>query len=177
MEQAGQRRMPPLRRPRVLRVAVLLLLLTAVACAGPAGHRAPLTPSSVHGVPASRLARLARCVDITRWLWAVSDAMPKDATPKDATLAHFGTYMGDDDLALIHQLGFRCVRLSIEPDLLYRKATPQAPDTVTLGYVDAAVKRLLAHDLAVIVDLHDDHPDKPFEHDPDYASGYVMFWQ
>src|SRR5260370_7763230 len=147
MDQVGERRMPPLGIPRVLGASVLLQLLTAVACAGPAGQRAPLTPPAVHGVPASRLARLARCVDITRWFWAVSDAMPKDATPKDATLAHFGTYMGDDDLALIHQLGFRCVRLSIEPDLLYRKATPHAPDTVTLRYVHAPSKRLLPHHL------------------------------
>jgi endoglucanase len=180
MEQTGRRSMPPLRRTRVLRVAVLLLLLTttSVACAWPGGQRAPLTHSSaVHGVPASRLARLAHRVDITHWFWAVSDTTPKDVPLQDATLAHFGTYMGDTDLKLIHRLGFRCVRLSIEPDLLYHKATPQAPDTVTLGYIDAAVRRLLAHDLAVIVDLHDDQPDKPFEHDPDYASGYAVFWQ
>jgi endoglucanase len=161
---------PPTSRPRALYVAVLLLLLNAtLACAIPG--RQPPSPAH-HGVPTSRLARLARCVDITRWFWAVSDTTPPEAVP-----AHFAMYLGDADLDLIHQLGFRCVRLSIEPNLLYHKATPQVPDADTLAFVDAAVKHLLGHDLAVIVDLHDDHPDKPFEHDPDYASGYVVFWQ
>jgi aryl-phospho-beta-D-glucosidase BglC (GH1 family) len=150
---------------------IALLLLTAAACAQ------PLTKPPAHGVPAARLARLARCVDITRWFWEVDDVIPKDAVEPHATLAHFESYLGDADLGLIHQLGFRCVRLSIEPNLLYHKATPQAPDAAMLVYVDDAVRRLLAHDLAVVVDIHDDHPDKPFEHDPDYASGYLLFWQ
>jgi aryl-phospho-beta-D-glucosidase BglC (GH1 family) len=159
-------------RSRLPHVAVLLLLLAPVACAPSRAHSPPRSGAAVQGVPAARLARLARCVDITRWFWGVSDV-----APLEALTTHFATYMGDEDLALIHRLGFRCVRLSIEPDLLYHKATPAVPDAVTLGYVDTAAKRLLAHDLAVIVDLHDDHPEKPFEHDPDYASGYAELWQ
>jgi endoglucanase len=159
--------------PHLPHFAVLLLLLfTAAACAPSPADPTPRIQASVHGVPAARLARLARCVDIARWFWAVSDP-----ASTDALATHYATYMRDGDLELIHQLGFRCVRLSIEPTLLYNKATPAVPDAVTLGYVDTAVKRLLAHDLAVIVDMHDDHPEKPFEHDPDYASGYVVFWQ
>jgi endoglucanase len=49
------------------------------------------------------------------------------------------------------------------------------PDPVMLGYVDAAVNRLIAHDLAVVVDMHDD-PAKPLEQDPDYARGFATFW-
>src|SRR5215469_8101737 len=169
--------MPKTRSPCALRTMIVLLLLTATACAQPLEQHTQLTTSSAHGVPAARLARLARCVDITRWFWGVGDAIPKDAVEPEATLAQFRSYMGDADLRLIHQLGFRCVRLSIEPDLLYHKATPQVPDAFILGYVDAAIRRLLAHDLAVVVDLHDDHPEKPFEHDPDYASGYLQFWK
>jgi endoglucanase len=183
MQHAGQSMMPKRRNPHVLRTVTVLVLLIATACTAcalPGKQRTPLTTSlahGVHGVPAARLARLARCVDITRWFWAVGDVIPKDAVEPNATLAHYGSYLGDADLRLIHQLGFRCVRLSIEPDLLYHKATPQVPDPVMLTYVDEAARRLLAHDLAVVVDLHDDHPDKPFEHDPDYASGYLLFWQ
>lgn len=169
--------MPNMRNPHALRTLIVLLLLTATACAQPLEPHTPQTSPSAYGVPAARLARLARCVDITRWFWEVGDVIPKNAVEPDATLAHFGSYLGDADLGLIHQLGFRCVRLSIEPTLLYHKATPQVPDAAMLGYVDGAVRRLLAHDLAVVVDLHDDHPEKPFEHDPDYASGYLQFWQ
>ena len=145
--------------------AALLLLITAAACAQPSARSTQPTSSSAKGVPASRLARLGRCADITRWFWQVSDPTPQ----------YFTSYMGDADLALIRRLGFQCVRLSIDPGLLYHKATPDTPDPATLGYVDAAVNRLNAHDLAVVVDLHDD-PEKPLEEDPDYASGYATFW-
>lgn len=141
------------------------LLLSTTACAPPSGHHTQPTTPSATGVPASRLARLARCADITRWFWEVSDPSPE----------YFTSYMGDGDLALIRSLGFTCVRLSIDPDLLYHKATPDMPDPVMLGYVDTAVNRLLAHDLAVIIDLHDD-PQKPLEEDPDYARGFAIFW-
>jgi endoglucanase len=147
----------------VLHALAALLLLTVVACAPP---WAPSTRPPSAGVPAPRLARLARCVDIAHWFWGVGDT----------TSDHFSTYMRNGDLELIHQLGFRCVRLSIDPNLIYHKATPGVPDSVMLGYVDSAVKRLLAHDLAVIIDLHDD-PDKPLEQDLDYAQGFVTFWQ
>jgi hypothetical protein len=144
----------------------VVLLVAVGACAPLPGPAAPPVRASVEGVPAARLARLARCVDIAHWFWGVSDATP----------GHFAAYLGDGDLELIHQLGFRCVRLSIDPGLLYSKATPGTPDPTMLGYVDAAADRLLAHDLAVIVDLHDD-PEKPVEQDPDYARGFVVFWR
>jgi endoglucanase len=159
--------MDPMRASRRLHVALLILLIAISACALPPGQPTQLTRSSSKGVAASRLARLARCVDITRWFWAVNDTTPQ----------HFTRYIGNDDLELIHQLGFRCVRLSIEPSLLYNKATPTLPDPIMLGYIDSAANRLLANDLAVIIDLHDDHPEKPLEHDPDYASGFVVFWR
>lgn len=150
---------------RFLCVAASLLLITAVACARPSAHATQPAPPPAKGVPVSRLARLARCADITRWFWEVSDPTPE----------HFTSYIGDADLALIHRLGFQCVRLSIDPGLIYRKATPDTPDPAMLGYVDAAVNRLNAHNLAVVVDLHDD-PLKPLEEDPDYASGFAVFW-
>src|SRR5262249_48813308 len=112
-------------------LATVVLLITVSACATPQGHPATSVQSSVQGVAASRLARLARCADITRWFWQVSDA----------TERHYLTYMRDSDLDLLHRLGFTCVRLSIEPGSLYQKATPTAPDHVMLGYIDTAVNR------------------------------------
>src|SRR5260221_11396729 len=175
MRQARQTGMPlsGTQSSRLWHAAVLMvMLLAAVGCEQSPAQPSSLPKASVQGVPAARLARLARGGDITRWFWAVGDVTPQQPLP-----VHFATYMGDGDLELIHRLGFRCVRLSIEPTLLFQKATPTAVDTATLGYIDTAVKRLMAHDLAVIVDMHDDHPEKPFEHDPDYAAGLALFWQ
>lgn len=158
--------MPHTSKHRILHAMAVLLLLSVAACTAPWQRTATSSQLPRAGVPASRLARLARCVDVTRWFWAVSDFTP----------LHFTSYLGNEDLELIHRLGFRCVRLSIDPDLIYHKATPSVPDPAMLRYVDGAVKRVQAHDLAVIIDLHDD-PAKPLEQDPDYAKGFVTFWQ
>lgn len=158
--------MPHTRTHRIAHVMTVLLLVTVVACASPSQHGATSAHMPSAGVPPARLARLARCVDIARWFWEVSDATP----------LHFTAYLGNGDLELIRQLGFRCVRLSIDPNLIFQKAAPSVLDPVMLGYIDGAVQRIQAHDLAVIIDLHDD-PEKPLEQDPDYASGFVTFWQ
>src|SRR5258705_5942313 len=174
MRQARQTRMSLTRRrsSRLSHVAILIVLLLAAAGCEQSPAQPPSLPqASLKGVPAGRLARLARCVDITRWFWAVGDVAPQQPLP-----THFATYMGDGDLELIHQLGFRCVRLSIEPTLLFQKARPTTVDAATLGYIDTAVKRLMAHDLRVIVDMHDYTPENLAKHDPDYAAGFAMFW-
>src|SRR5215831_13582998 len=99
MRQARQTGTSPARRNSSLlpHVAVLMLLLiTAAGCAQLPAHspsEAQRAPALVEGVPAARLARLARCVDITRWFWAVGDAAPNEALP-----THFATYMSDGDL-------------------------------------------------------------------------------
>ena len=150
----------------LLSSALIVLLLTLLVACVPAPADGPAQRQPVSGVPSARLARLSRCVDIARWFWELSDTSSQ----------HFMTYLSDSDLALIHQLGFTCVRLSIDPNLIYHKVSPSTPDAIMLGYVDNAARRLLAHDLAVIIDMHDD-PDKPLEMDPDWAAGFVPFWR
>lgn len=151
--------------PLLVGAHVVVLLGILVACAPAPFNDAAQRPSPT-GVPAARLARLARCVDVARWFWEVSDPSPH----------HFTSYLSDSDLALIHQLGFTCVRLSVDPNLIYHKASPSKPDRTVLTYVDDAVRRFLAHDLGVIIDIHDD-PDKPLETDPDWAAGFAQFWR
>src|SRR5258706_14179964 len=109
MRQARQTGMSLTRSSRLSHVAILMVLLfTAVGCAQSPAEPSSLPKASVQGVPAARLARLARCVDITRWFWAVGDVTPQQPLP-----VHDASYMGHADLELIHRLGFRFVRLSI----------------------------------------------------------------
>jgi endoglucanase len=158
--------MPRTKHHHALSALIALLLFSIAACSLP-WQPAPSPPRMPRaGVPAARLARLARCVDITRWFWEVGDTSPE----------HFTSYLRDGELDFIHRLGFSCVRLSIDPNLIYDKATPNTPNPVMLGYVDGAVKRLQAHDLAVVIDLHAD-PEKLLEKDPDYARGFEPFWR
>ncbi len=123
-------------------------------------------PASANGVPESRLTRLTRGINITRWF---------ALDPDNAAASHFTGYLGDDDLQLIHDLGFRFVRLAIDPGALYHPETPTRPDPTMLGYIDAALDRFFAHDLAAIVDIHY-IGKQPFEQDAGYVDGYVLFW-
>src|SRR5258708_40144756 len=126
MRQARQTGMSVTRRSssRLSHVAILMVLLfAAVGCAQSPAQPSSLPQASVQGVPAARLARLARCVDITRWFWAVGDVAPQQPLP-----THFAMYMGDGDLELIHRLRVRCVRPSIAPTLLFQKAKPTSGD-------------------------------------------------
>jgi hypothetical protein len=72
-------------------------------------------------------------------------------------------------------MGFRVVRLAVDPKYLHRRASPGALNPAVLADLDSAVDRLLAHDIAVIV--------TPFPHDRRLledsarAAGFVRFWE
>lgn len=59
-----------------------------------------------------------------------------------------------EELARLRDLGFSFVRLPVKPWLLFDDADPGRPDPAMLAVLDQAIARVLAADLAVIVDLH-----------------------
>jgi hypothetical protein len=117
----------------------------------------------VAGVPAARLARLNRGVNVTRWFREWGRKPP------------FADSLSDADLATIRALGFRVLRLGVDPQYLQRAGEPGLLDSVALADLDSAIDRLLARDLAVIV--------TPFPHDrfllqdSARAAGFVRFWE
>ena len=138
-------------------------VVLAVAALGCGGAPSPRPPEPVAGVPAERLARLRYGVNLTRWFneWG--------RKPR------FTDHFSDADLAAIRALGFRVVRLAVDPQYLYRPDKPGLLEPAVLADLDSAVDRLLAHDLAVIV--------TPFPHDRFLlqdsvrAAGFVRFWE
>lgn len=96
------------------------------------------------GVSDERFARLAKGVNITRWFW-LND---------DQSAGHYRDYVSDAQLEAIRAAGFTHVRLVIEPLYLFDLNAPDDPDRVMLDAIEAAVERILSHDLAVIVDIH-----------------------
>lgn len=113
-------------------IVVLLFLLPLLSAARDAG------------VAQTRIDRLAKGVNVTRWFWL----------SEDTSAEHYRTYLSDAQMQAIRSAGFRHVRLPIEPKLLLDEYHPTELDADLTGYLKDAVRRFIAHDLAVIVDIH-----------------------
>ncbi len=116
-------------------------------------------------VPPQRLVHLSKSVNITRWFWY----------PEGSGADYFKSYITDDDLTLLRSMGVLSVRLVISPTFFYQVDKPTELNPAMIGYLDSAVDRLLAHDLAVVIDMHDQEKDL-WEKNPAYVEGFLQFW-
>jgi hypothetical protein len=142
-----------------MNVIVALAAVVAVLAA------IPVAESAGPGVPAGRLERLSKGANITQWFQAYR--------PVDAS--HYRNYMSDDELKLIRSLGLRHVRLCFSPQFLYDPATPSKPLAENLAMFEEGIRRILAQDLAVVVDPH--NTDRRRDGDPNWLQGYPIFWE
>jgi len=126
----------------------------------------PTPPAPLTRVPATRIERLSKAVNITRWFW-----FPEGSGPD-----YFENYMTDADLTLIRDMGVLSVRLVISPTYFYQVDTPATLNPAMIGFLDKAVDRILAQDLAVVIDMHDQDKDA-WERNPQYVDGFMVFWQ
>src|ERR1700733_5279942 len=97
-------------------------------------------------VLASRVARLRDGINASEWFAQVYDK-------RGYTREHFQAWTTADDIALIKSMGFDHVRLSVNPEPMMTVEPNKIPAEY-LGYLDAAVKMILDHGLAVVIDLH-----------------------
>lgn len=95
-------------------------------------------------VPASRLARLRHGINLSHWF----------AQSADYSKLHLESHTTAEDIALIRAIGFDHVRLTIEPAPLFNAEDPAKLKDEYLKYLDNALDIILAHGLAVIVDIH-----------------------
>lgn len=108
------------------------------------------------GVPASRLARMSRGLNLGAYRYASEAAV----TP-----------------SLVRSLskaGFKHVRLTVDPKRIWLLDSPQILDPDGLKRLDGVIDMLMANGLAVSVDIHD--PDKRVWNDPEWESKFVAFW-
>ena len=123
----------------------------------------------------SRAAKLKRGINASEWFAQVYDK--RGYTPE-----HFQTWTTADDIALIKSMGFDHVRLSVNPQPMSTNMfDPREPNNIPadyLGNLDAAVKMILDHGLAVVIDLH---PDSDFKarlaKDDDFVERFTDFWR
>jgi len=119
-------------------------------------------------VPASRLARLRRGINLSHWF----------AQSADYSKAHLESHTTAEDIELIKSLGFDHVRLTIEPAPLFNGEDPSRLKDEHLKYLDSALDMILAHGLAVIVDIHpaDEFKVKLNSNDRQIEA-FAKFWQ
>jgi endoglucanase len=122
------------------------------------------------GVPAQRLAKLRHGINLSEWFAQVYD-------PKGYTKEHFQSWNTAQDIALIKAMGFDHVRLSVNPEPMFRHNSADQIPADYLSYLDDAVKMILDHDLAVVIDIH---PESDFKarlaHD-DFVEQFSDYWR
>ena len=116
-------------------------------------------------------SHLRHGINLSDWLTAYDN-------PKGVTKEHFDTAITNQDLALIRAMGFDHVRLCIDPGPMFRHGEADQIPPEYFGYLDTAVRMILAHGLAVEMDIH--ASDK-FKHelsmDDVTAEEFTDFWR
>src|SRR5262250_1965346 len=118
-----------------------------------------------------RVAHLRRGINLSEWFAQVYD-------PKGYTKEHLETWVTDNDIALIKSMGFDHVRLSVNPAPMMRHNQADEIPADYLGFLDQAVKMILAHGLGVIIDMHPESnfKERLVEHD-DFVEQFSDFWR
>jgi endoglucanase len=165
-----------MRRAKMSRVALrvtFLMLFGLVVCGAwaQAGH--PGGSGSVYAPPLvfRRAERLRRGINASEWFAQVYDK--RGYTPE-----HFQAWTTADDIALIKSMGFDHVRLSVNPQPMLTAREPNKIPAEYLGYLDAAVKMILDHGLAVVIDLHPESDLKArLAKDDEFVEQFADFWR
>jgi endoglucanase len=165
-----------MRRAKMSRVALrvtFLMLFGLVVCGAwaQAGH--PGGSGSVYAPPLvfRRAERLRRGINASEWFAQVYDK--RGYTPE-----HFQAWTTADDIALIKSMGFDHVRLSVNPQPMLTAREPNKIPPEYLGYLDAAVKMILDHGLAVVIDLHPESDLKArLAKDDEFVEQFADFWR
>ena len=123
-------------------------------------------------VPAARLAHLRHGINTSAWFAQVYDR-------QGYTKEHLESWVTAADIALITSMGFDHIRLSVNPEPMFRNKRPDEIPAEYLGYLDHAVKMILDHDLAVVIDIHpeSDFKAKLVSNQDDYVQQFADFWR
>jgi endoglucanase len=119
----------------------------------------------------ARAQKLKRGINASEWFAQVYDK--RGYTPE-----HFQAWTTADDIVLIKSTGFDHVRLSVNPQPMFNEREPNKIPAEYLSHLDAAVKMILDHGLAVVIDLH---PESDFKErlakDDEFVERVADFWR
>ncbi len=117
----------------------------------------------------SRAKNLRRGINASIWF---------AQSPNDYSVHRLETFTTADDIALMEELGFDHVRLSIDPDPLL--SWVRRPESVTpfVAELDKTVRTILAHHLSVIIDIHPESSYKaPLLHGTASVEQFTSLWR
>jgi aryl-phospho-beta-D-glucosidase BglC (GH1 family) len=134
-------------------------------------HAAGQGVTAVSDVPARRLSHLRRGINLSEWFAQVYD-------PKGYTKEHLQAWTTVEDITLIQKMGFDHARLSVNPAPMFRYGHADEIPAEYLGYLDAAVKMILDHNLAVVIDIHPESDLKQkLAHEDDFVENFADYWR
>jgi len=152
-----------------MRVAALLGLSGVSSRVLPAQSASSVQKLSA--LPASRIFHLRHGINASEWFAQVYDK-------RGYTKEHFQSWTTAEDIALIKDMGFDHVRLSVDPQPMMPDHRPDEIPAEYLGYLDAAVKMILDRRLGVVIDLH---PSSDFKtrlaKDDSFVQQFADFWR
>lgn len=164
--------MAPTMRTIQSRLAVIAIFCAAIFSFAAAGAHC----QSKAGEPDTSLAkhraqRLRRGINLSEWFAQVYDQ-------KGYTKEHFETWNTIKDISLIKAMGFDHVRLSVNPQPMWRTNQADHIPADYLAELDAAVKMILDQGLAVIIDVH---PDSDFKTklsaESEFVEQFADYWR
>jgi aryl-phospho-beta-D-glucosidase BglC (GH1 family) len=145
-----------------------VVLCIAVVCAPLGGAE---VASAAVSAAFARAQHLRHGINLSEWFAQVYDK-------RGYTREHFEAWTTADDIALIKSMGFDHVRLSVNPQPMFTMNQPQKLPPEYLAYLDSAVKMILDHGLAVVIDMH---PESDFKQrltkDDAFVEQFADFWR
>lgn len=149
------------------RIALAFVFAFVAAVVWPAAEARAQGQSTV---PASRLARMRRGINLSHWF--------AQSAGGDYSEKHLREHTTARDIEQIKRLGFDHVRFTFEPGPLFKEARPPELDPEYLKQLDAALDMLLGSGLAVVFDLH---PTDEFKlrlrTDDRFVASFANFWR
>ncbi len=147
------------------RITIVCLFLIALL----ASAAAETTSSAT--IAFTRAKHLQHGINASEWFAQVYDK-------RGYTAEHFQSWTTVEDIALIKSMGFDHVRLSVNPQPMFKEREANKLPADYMGYLDAAVKMILDHGLSVVVDMH---PESDFKarlaKDDQFVEAYADFWR
>jgi aryl-phospho-beta-D-glucosidase BglC (GH1 family) len=149
-------------RQALIRVVLFLLFATSLQAQ---------IPPATSDVAQRRLAHLQRGINASEWFAQVYDA-------KGYVKEHFESWTTAQDIKLIKSMGFDHVRLSVNPQPMFRHGHADEIPADYLSYLDAAVKMILDQGLTVVIDIH---PESDFKtklaNEDDFIEQFADYWR
>ncbi len=162
-------KMDRMKAGQVKSLVAFLLFSSLLACRATA--QAGAAASSKVSQAFARAEKLKRGINASEWFAQVYDK--RGYTPE-----HFQSWTTAEDIALIKSMGFDHVRLSVNPQPMFNNREPNKIPANYLASLDAAVKMILDHGLAVVIDLH---PESDFKarlaKDDEFVEQFADFWR